>query len=147
MKELHLSLQEVFNARDEEVTALVDKDEYLVTLSRYMHPNPVRAGIAQKPEDYRWASYRFYRDKSNKDKLVDVEDTLSRFSERRAAAVEEYRAFVEEGIGGGGNSFNALGEGIILGGKSFMKKVKGILGQMKADEEIPHIKKLRASIN
>ena len=126
---------------------IVDKDEYLVTLSRYIHLNPVRAGLVQKPEDYRWTSYRSYRDNSNQDELVDEEDTLSRFSERKAEAVERYREFVEGGIGGGDNPYDALEGGIILGSKSFMKKIKGILGLMKADEEIPHIKKLRATVS
>ncbi len=36
---------------------IVDKDEYLATLSRYIHLNPVRAAIVEKPEDYRWTSY------------------------------------------------------------------------------------------
>lgn len=31
---------------------LVDKDHYLLELSRYIHLNPVRAGITEKPEDY-----------------------------------------------------------------------------------------------
>ena len=37
---------------------IVDKDEYLLTLSRYIHLNPVRAGIVQRPEEYRWTSYQ-----------------------------------------------------------------------------------------
>ena len=27
---------------------------------RYMHRNPVKAGLVEKPEDYRWSSYRAY---------------------------------------------------------------------------------------
>jgi putative transposase len=126
---------------------IVDKDEYLVTLSRYIHLNPVRAGIVQRPTDYRWTSYRAYSAESNKDELVDVEDTLSIFSARKAEAVKGYTEFVEGGIVGGDNPFAALEGGIILGGKSFMKKIKGILGRMKADEEIPQMKQLRASVS
>ena len=39
---------------------MVDKDEYLVSLSRYIHLNPVRAKVVQRPEDYKWTSYRAY---------------------------------------------------------------------------------------
>ncbi len=39
---------------------VVDKDEYAIELSRYIHLNPVRAGIVKKPEAYRWSSYRDY---------------------------------------------------------------------------------------
>jgi putative transposase len=36
---------------------LIDHDSYLLELSRYLHLNPVRAGIVQKPEDYPHSSY------------------------------------------------------------------------------------------
>ncbi|MES0397503.1 MAG: hypothetical protein ABUK17_08155, partial [Syntrophobacteria bacterium] len=34
---------------------LVDKDAYLLELSRYVHLNPVKAGIVEKPEQYKWS--------------------------------------------------------------------------------------------
>src|SRR5690242_1305208 len=39
---------------------LVDKDEYLLSLIRYIHLNPVRAGIADRPEAYEWSSHRAF---------------------------------------------------------------------------------------
>jgi hypothetical protein len=38
---------------------LIDIDEYAKKLSRYIHLNPVRAGIAEKPDAYKWSSYRY----------------------------------------------------------------------------------------
>jgi len=37
---------------------LVEEGDYLIELIRYVHLNPVRAGIVSKPEDYRWSSHR-----------------------------------------------------------------------------------------
>lgn len=37
---------------------LLDKDEYGLQLSRYVHLNPVRAGIVETPGQFRWSSYR-----------------------------------------------------------------------------------------
>jgi len=37
---------------------LVEFDEYALELSRYIHLNPVRAGMVTHPEEYRWSSYR-----------------------------------------------------------------------------------------
>jgi putative transposase len=37
---------------------VVDRDDYLLTLSRYVVMNPVRAGLVQRPEDWPWSSYR-----------------------------------------------------------------------------------------
>ncbi len=38
----------------------VENDEYLLTVIRYIHNNPVKAGLVQNPEDYRWSSIRLY---------------------------------------------------------------------------------------
>src|SRR5690606_6226285 len=37
-------------------SCLVDTDRYLLTVIRYIELNPVRAGMVDKPEDYRWSS-------------------------------------------------------------------------------------------
>ncbi|MEN6325889.1 MAG: transposase [Syntrophomonas sp.] len=34
----------------------VDNDAYLLSVRRYIHKNPMMAGLAQEPEDYRWSS-------------------------------------------------------------------------------------------
>jgi REP element-mobilizing transposase RayT len=47
-------LQGAFQAK------LVDRDNYLLHLSRYIHLNPVRAGLVQHPEDWNYSSYRDY---------------------------------------------------------------------------------------
>ena len=39
---------------------LVDADSYLEELTRYIHLNPVRAGIVKEPEDYPWSGHRAY---------------------------------------------------------------------------------------
>ncbi|QYZ67059.1 MAG: transposase [Gammaproteobacteria bacterium (ex Lamellibrachia satsuma)] len=39
-------------------SALVDTDRYLLACYRYIELNPVRAGIAAKPEDYPYSSYQ-----------------------------------------------------------------------------------------
>jgi putative transposase len=40
---------------------LVEESEYLAAVIRYIHLNAVDAGIVKMPEDYRWASHRYYR--------------------------------------------------------------------------------------
>lgn len=39
---------------------LVERDEYLVQLSRYIHLNPVRAGLVRQPEAWTYSSYQEY---------------------------------------------------------------------------------------
>jgi REP-associated tyrosine transposase len=39
---------------------VVGNDDYLRQLCRYIHRNPVAAGIVRRPEDYHWSSYKAY---------------------------------------------------------------------------------------
>ena len=39
---------------------LVDRNEYLLHLSRYLHLNSVEAGLVKRPEDWEFSSYRDY---------------------------------------------------------------------------------------
>ena len=69
--------------------AWVDEDSYMMHLSRYIHLNPVAAGLAARPEDWAFSSYRDYV--GLRDGTLPVTDlVLSQFPSRQA-----YREFVE----------------------------------------------------
>ena len=51
----------------------VEIDEYFLNLIRYIHQNPIKAGIAIKCEDYLYSSYNEYL---NKDELTDTDFLL-----------------------------------------------------------------------
>jgi REP element-mobilizing transposase RayT len=76
----------------------VEEDAYFTTVSRYIHLNPVRAGMAQRPEDYPWSNYgRLIRGEA--DPLVDPRFLLGYFlGEDRGRQREKYRRFVEAGL-------------------------------------------------
>lgn len=38
----------------------IDEPDYLLACGVHMELNPVRAGLARSPEEYRWSSHRFY---------------------------------------------------------------------------------------
>ncbi|RJR20840.1 MAG: transposase [Desulfobacteraceae bacterium] len=79
---------------------LVDNDEYLLGVSRYIHNNPVKAGIVKKPPEYRWSSYNIYTGMARDiDGLIDKGRILSSFSSSLVKAVKEYVDYVykEEG--------------------------------------------------
>ncbi len=38
----------------------VENDAYLLTVSRYIHQNPIKAGIVENIKEYRWSSYTEY---------------------------------------------------------------------------------------
>jgi len=43
---------------------LIDTEGYLANVSRYIHLNPVEAGIVDKPGNYYWSSYKYFINKS-----------------------------------------------------------------------------------
>jgi hypothetical protein len=126
---------------------IVDKDRYLVALSRYIHLNPVRAKLVKRPADYPWTSYRAFIDQKVENSLVDTEETLSYFSKRRNRAVRGYREFVEADEGKDENPFGKIEAGILLGEGAFKEKVLRLIERMKVDEEIPQTKRLRKRVS
>lgn len=74
---------------------LVDSDGYLLEVSRYIHNNPVRAGIVGDPSEYRWSSFGIYNGKA-KDiyGLIDKGLVLHIFSTDRVKAVKAYIDYV-----------------------------------------------------
>ena len=77
---------------------LVDKQSYLLELIRYIHLNPVRAGMVERPEDYRWSSYRAYMGEGRPDWLT-VDWVLSLFHPDVRQARTRFQKFVCAKIG------------------------------------------------
>ena len=78
---------------------LIDRDSYLLEVSRYVVLNPVRAGMVGAAGDYRWSSYRAMIGKAPVPAWLDVDWLLANFGRRRATAVKRYIDFVADGVG------------------------------------------------
>lgn len=123
---------------------LVDRDAYLLELSRYLHLNPVRAKIVEKPEDYCQSSYRSYV-KTPKEAIVTTDLILGMVSEDGKSARRAYRDYVEKGVDEGGrNPLEDVYGGVILGSRGFSKQALGTLKESALDqEEIARRRELR----
>ena len=77
---------------------LVDSERYLCELLRYIHLNPVRAGLVAEPAAYEWSGHRAYLGLASWTWLT-TSLALGRFGNEPAAAREAYRRFVLDGIG------------------------------------------------
>jgi REP element-mobilizing transposase RayT len=106
---------------------VVDRDRYVLELSRYLHLNPVRAKMVSKPEDYRHSSYRSYVFRKGEE-IVSRNLILEMISTEGKEARKRYRDFVEKAIGEDLESplKNVYG-GVILGGQQFIKEALGRL--------------------
>ncbi len=76
--------------------SVVEKESYLLTASRYIHLNPVRAGLCQRAIDYPWTSMRAYVDPAGDPlALVDTSLILSMCSPTPALQRQVYQQLVE----------------------------------------------------
>jgi hypothetical protein len=76
---------------------LVDGESYLLELVRYIHLNPVRAGMVTSPEDYHWSGHRAHLGKEILPWLT-TDWMLAQFGTSVAKARAAYTAFVLDGL-------------------------------------------------
>ncbi|MGH8251659.1 MAG: REP-associated tyrosine transposase [Steroidobacteraceae bacterium] len=72
---------------------LVDANNYLLTLVRYIHRNPVRAGLVIDPSVYPWSSHAVYLGQRPKS-WVTTEFVFKLFAHRPDDAIRRYREFM-----------------------------------------------------
>ena len=106
MQGLQQSFTQCFNTRHHSVghcfqgrykAILCDADSYLLELVRYIHLNPIRAGLTDTLDSYPWSSHRLYRAGHDGDGVV-VESVLQQFAPTRERAIAAYRSFVDDGL-------------------------------------------------
>ena len=76
---------------------LVEEGAYLLELSRYIHLNPVRAGVVEKPEDYGHSSLADYVWGRRHPAFLEKSDIMSVFGHRWSP--KSYLEYVYAGIG------------------------------------------------
>lgn len=74
---------------------LVQVDEYLLQLVRYIHRNPVAARVVDRPERYPWSSHRAYLG-YRRPALLTTDWVLSQFGKNRMQAIAGYQRFMAE---------------------------------------------------
>lgn len=71
----------------------IDDEKYLFTALRYIHQNPVKAGICDEVENYRWSSDRCYRD-AEINTFVDT-SILNFINQNLSVAIKEYNRLLK----------------------------------------------------
>ncbi len=79
-------------------SSLVQRDSYLLELTRYIHLNPVRAGLVQQPDEYPWSSYLQYVRPDRNGGLADPAPVLDLLALDAAKGRAAYRDFVLVGL-------------------------------------------------
>lgn len=123
---------------------LVEKEEYALELSRYLHLNPVRAKMVARPEEYPWSSYRAYVGLSPSPEWLQREWILGHFGPTEPKAWERYRDFVERTADEARPSpFEEVVGSAVLGSKGFLSWVQTeFLEQKPTDRELPALRQI-----
>jgi len=125
-------------------SVLVEDAGHWLELSRYVHLNPVRAGLCKSPEDWKWSSYRAYRRPALRPEWLDCGTVLSEFGRDEAKARQAYREYMEDGLGRKlDNPISKAAHGLVLGSDEFVRKVRGMLSGRGAHTELPGLGRMQ----
>ena len=128
-------------------STVVDSEQYLLTLMRYIELNPVRAGMVVHPRDYPWSSYRFNADDEkgpNSGWLVPHQEYLRlgrRNEDRQSAYRQLFRAAIAK------DELQVIREsthkGWALGGERFKTQIEALSGRQATSKGVGRPRKER----
>jgi len=106
-------------------SSVIDSDRYLLACLRYVELNPVRAGMAARPEDYRWSSYA-QRVGLIGDSWLDCDPVISAMGETSAERHQAYALYVQDSIPDAENDLirDAVRRNQLTGGGQFVDEIE-----------------------
>jgi len=144
MRQLNGVYTQKYNGRHDRVGHLfqgrykalvVEKDAYLLELSRYIALNPVRAGMVSSPEDWPWSSYGVTSGMKPQESFLHTDFLLGVFSPSKVQARRLYTNFVTEGLDRESPLKEARG-GLILGHAAFVDEVRKLIEESETGEAV-----------
>jgi len=103
---------------------LVDEDNYALTLSSYIHLNPIRAGVTKNLDEYTWSSLLDYLGKRKKGlNKLNTQFILAQLDINLTQSRTMYKRYLLENLTMDFPTKNIF-RGIALGKESFIKKIE-----------------------
>lgn len=117
---------------------LVEADSYLLELVRYIHRNPLRAGLVSRLDRYAWSSHKAYLSRSAKWAWLHTEAALSMLRSAGEDSAEAYRAFMAQGESDEfTEKLSKKNVPSILGSEEFVARVKAGFKELQSHREVP----------
>ena len=118
---------------------LIDAEQYFLSVVRYIHHNPRKAGVVSNIDRYRWSSHWGYIDKKQCPDWLNTGAVMSRFG-----GLKKYQEFMHSEIE---EEIEAFYQGpyqkSVLGGKGFIEGIREKLGdKARVEEEKPQSKRV-----
>ena len=134
----HSRVGHVFQGRYKAI--LVERDNYLLELARYVVLNPLRAKMVKRLESWPWSSYLATCGQAVTPNWLQTDWILSQFGQRRSSAIAKYVRFVHEGARLPSVWTQLQGQ-IYLGSEAFIRKMQAKIEQKPALDEIPRVQR------
>ena len=127
---------------------VVEAETYLLELVGYIHRNPVKAGLVDRVDRYRWSSDRAYRSGSRQWAWLNRSFVLSMMGEDGRNQGRAYRQFMSQPDSDELSSlFSRKRIPSLLGSKEFIDRLKATFRNLRGLPEIPESKILSPRID
>lgn len=132
MRQLNGLYSQYFNRRHDVVghvfqgrykAILIQRESYLLELTRYVVLNPVRAGLVTSPDAWLWSSHAGVMGTVHAPAWLDIASILRHFDGERRSAVAAYHRFVLAGLGRESPLKNIQHQ-LILGDEAFVARTR-----------------------
>jgi REP element-mobilizing transposase RayT len=134
----HERVGHVFQGRFKAI--LVQRDSHLLQLTRYVVLNPVRAGMCDTPEQWRWSSYAATMARAPAPPWLQTSWLLAQFGGESQAARRAYADHVRTGIGLP-SVWDGLKSQLYLGDDAFAQQLGDQLQRQHAAPEFPRVQR------
>jgi REP element-mobilizing transposase RayT len=118
-------------------TELVEDETYLWTVTRYVHLNPVRAGLVEDPAAWAWSSYPGYADRGRRLEWVAYDELLASWGGEFGGSdpAGAYRRYVTAGLSGPlPPPWSEARHGWALGGPDFASRLRELVREQPPRE-------------
>lgn len=106
---------------------LVQRDNYLLELARYIVLNPVCAGMVATADEWNWSSHNAVVENARAPKWLSAGSLLGQFGDSAVRAVAAYQLFVSAGYGKA-SPLSATRHQSVLGDEAFVARHSDRLG-------------------
>ncbi|MCX5848910.1 MAG: transposase [Deltaproteobacteria bacterium] len=123
---------------------VVESDSYLLELVRYIHRNPLQAGLVKRLEDYRWSSHRMYISRGNEINWLHKEYVLSMLEADKQKRRQAYIDFIkkEEEAEMLSKIYNKGKLPLLLGTKEFIDRIRHKYQDKTNIKDTPQVREL-----
>ncbi len=117
---------------------VIQDDSHLLEILRYIHHNPMKAGLESKLGEYPWYSYRGYLLDSSEWDWLYKDFLLSMFSGSKSVIRKQYGEFMSKESSKEIKAIFNRGKQVpIFGSNRFKEKIKKLFSNSKLEAEIP----------